>query len=79
MYDGFSPSKVSIDPTAPHYGDELPQLPDIESDRSAFDIRSWEITPGDIVLLSPGCASFDQFPNFEARGNFYKSVVKSKL
>ena len=36
-------------------------------------------TPGDIVLLSPGCASFDQFPNFEARGNFYKSVVKSKL
>ena len=36
-------------------------------------------TPGDIVLLSPGCASFDQFPNFEARGNFYKSVVKNKL
>ena len=36
-------------------------------------------TPGDIILLSPGCASFDQFPNFEARGNFYKSVVKSKL
>ena len=36
-------------------------------------------TPGDIVLLSPGCASFDQFPNFEVRGNFFKSIVKSEL
>ena len=36
-------------------------------------------TPGDIVLLSPGCASFDQFPNFEVRGNFYKSVIKNEL
>ncbi|MBQ7045007.1 MAG: UDP-N-acetylmuramoyl-L-alanine--D-glutamate ligase [Clostridia bacterium] len=30
---------------------------------------------GDIVSLSPACASFDAFPNFMARGNYYKDLV----
>lgn len=30
---------------------------------------------GDIVLLSPACASFDAFVNFEARGRFFKKIV----
>ena len=33
--------------------------------------------PGDIVLLSPGCASYDEFSNFEERGNHFKSIIKS--
>ncbi len=32
---------------------------------------------GDIVILSPACASFDAFPNFAQRGNTFKRIVNS--
>jgi UDP-N-acetylmuramoylalanine--D-glutamate ligase len=31
----------------------------------------------DIVLLSPGCPSFDMFDSYEERGNYYKKIVKT--
>jgi len=33
--------------------------------------------PGDVVMLVPGCASFDMFENFEDRGNRFKEIVRS--
>ncbi len=32
--------------------------------------------PGDVVLLAPACASFDQFKSYEHRGRLFKDVVK---
>jgi UDP-N-acetylmuramoylalanine--D-glutamate ligase len=31
---------------------------------------------GDIVLLSPGCSSFDMFDSYEERGDYFKEIVK---
>lgn len=54
MYDGFSPADMAEDPTLPHYGQDLPRLPDIEANRDAFNIVSWDIEPGDIIISHPG-------------------------
>jgi UDP-N-acetylmuramoylalanine--D-glutamate ligase len=35
--------------------------------------------PGEVVLLSPACASFDQFRDYEARGDSFRQIVGALL
>jgi UDP-N-acetylmuramoylalanine--D-glutamate ligase len=47
----------------------------------AVDVAGAAALPGDVVLLSPGCASFDWYPDggFEARGDHFRDLVHLHL
>ena len=55
------------------------KLEQVSSLQEAVKVCHLRAEPGDIVLLSPGCASFDQFTNFEERGKTFKSLVKKMV
>ncbi len=46
-----------------------------ETLENAIKRASESAQPGDVVLLAPACASFDQFRNYEHRGKVFKEVV----
>lgn len=47
-----------------------------ESLEEAVKIAKKAAKAGDIITLSPACASFDMYPNFMLRGNEFKNIVK---
>jgi len=54
-----------------------PEIDHADTLETAIRHAAEAATPGDIVLLAPACASFDQFRNYEHRGKVFKQVVSS--
>jgi UDP-N-acetylmuramoylalanine--D-glutamate ligase len=48
----------------------------VDLEHAVADARA-EAEPGDVVLLSPACASYDQFENFEERGERFRQLVEA--
>ncbi len=59
------------------FGGEVSVITDTESAAAAVQTAFGLAEPGDVVLLSPACASFDLFNNYEDRGNQFKLAVRA--
>ena len=57
-------------------GGDQPEITDCGDFESAVRAAAAAAGSGDVVLMSPASASFDQFKNFMVRGEFFKKIVK---
>ena len=57
--------------------DVVPVMKDVTSAQEAVKVASGLSKAGDVVLLSPCCASFDLFKNYEDRGRQFKEAVRN--
>ena len=60
---------------APQYQEGCPEILRVDNMEQAVAAAAAHAQPGDIVSLSPACAAFDLYPNFEVRGRHYKDIV----
>ena len=59
------------------FGNVVDIMVEVESMSDAVKTAQHLVERGDAVLLSPACASFDLFQNYEDRGNQFKSAVRN--
>ena len=62
--------------SCPDYKPGCPQIVDCGDFTAAVHAAARAARPGDVVLMSPACAAFDQFKNFMERGAYFKKLVK---
>lgn len=64
-------AQTVMDELGPHVG----HFAQADSMQQAVEYAQGMAEKGDVVLLSPACASFDMFENYEDRGNTFKRIV----
>lgn len=77
-YFGNIAAAYTIGEAGPLFADLLEEvMPVRRSEMMCEAIRQAmaDAKPGDVVLLSPACASFDQFRDYEARGDAFRQIV----
>lgn len=60
---------------AKNYRPGAPKILHVTSLEEAVQLCRKEAVEGDIVAMSPACASFDMFPNYETRGDLFREMV----
>ena len=70
---------LGVDNTKIHnaFGEHIDRMYDVTSAQDAVKKAHAIAQPGDVVLLSPCCASFDLFKNYEDRGRQFKEAVRN--
>jgi UDP-N-acetylmuramoylalanine--D-glutamate ligase len=67
---------IDNQPIVNYFGKIVPFCVETRSMESAIAEATKRATKGDVVLLSPACASFDLFKNYEDRGEQFKAMVR---
>lgn len=72
-------TRFDIQKTALECGFPKDQIVLFENMHEAMDFCRDHAKPGDAVLLSPACASWGEFPNYEVRGEKFKEYVRTEV
>jgi UDP-N-acetylmuramoylalanine--D-glutamate ligase len=79
-YFGHVAAAYTIGEAGPHFADILEPVMPVERCEmlcEAVQRAMAAARPGEVILLSPACASFDQFKDYEARGDSFRDIVAS--
>ena len=74
---GEAGEKIAAALGTPRTGEFLQSVTRVDTMQAALERASHLATPGNVVLLSPGCTSYDAFKDFEARGEAFIEWVNS--
>ncbi len=74
-YDSVVKMCFSFGQTKDSFKDIFTNQKSVETMLDAFNEATAFAKSGDVVLLCPACSSFDQFKNYESRGEIFKSFV----